>query len=315
VPAFDWPLTIFTLTTQVVLGAFAVLWVTDLLARQLADTREQEHLTSVGVWLLGPLMALGFIASTMHLGQPMYAYRALNNLGTSWLSREILFLSAFFGLGALYAALWWRRREQFTLRATFGAVVGVVGGVGLVSMIALYLVPAMPSWFQVSTPLAFVASALVLGPLLVASVFLVVEAWRARRTPVGRPVADLDQLEPLLTMHLRAMSVTVLAGAVLAATALGLKLSRLGGASLEGEASMALLTVEHRSLLLLRGGLLLAGAAMVVWLLVRLRDRPGVLRMAPLVWVTLGVFAGSELVGRLLFYATAVPMRAPGPFT
>jgi anaerobic dimethyl sulfoxide reductase subunit C len=314
VPAFDWPLTIFTLTTQLVLGAFAVLWVTDLLARQLADIGEQEHLTSVGVWLLGPLMALGFLASTMHLGQPLYAYRALNNLGTSWLSREILFLSAFFGLGALYAALWWRRREQFTLRAAFGAVVGVVGGLGLVSMTALYLVPAMPSWFQPSTPLAFVASALVLGPLLVASVFLAVEAWRARRSPVGRPAADLTQLEPLLTMHLRAMSVTVLAGAVLAATALGLKLYRLGGAALEGEASLALLTVEHRSLLLVRGGLLVVGAALVVLLLVRLRRRPQVLRLAPLVWTTLGVFAGSELVGRLLFYATAVPMRAPGPF-
>lgn len=311
-PAFDWPLTIFTLTTQLVLGAFAVLWVTDLLARQLADVREQEHLTSVGVWLLGPLMALGFLASTMHLGQPLFAYRALNNVATSWLSREILFLSAFFGLGALYAALWWLRREQFTLRAAFGAVVGVIGGVGLVSMIALYLVPAMPSWFQPSTPLAFVASALVLGPLLVASVFLAVEAWRRRR-PV-RAERELVQLEPLLTMHLRAMSVTVLVGAVVAGGALLLKLSRLSGAALEGEASLALLTIEHRWLLLTRGGLLVVGAALVVALLVRLRRRPAVLDLAPLVWSTLGVFAASELVGRLLFYATAVPMRAPGPF-
>jgi anaerobic dimethyl sulfoxide reductase subunit C (anchor subunit) len=310
VPAFDWPLTVFTLTTQLVLGAFAVLWVTDLLARQLADTGEQEHLTSVGVWVLGPLMALGFAASTMHLGQPMFAYRALGNVATSWLSREILFLSAFFGLGALYAALWWRRREQFALRAAFGAVVGVVGGLGLLSMIALYLVPAMPSWYQPSTPVAFVASALVLGPLLVASVFLAVRWWRTRRGAGDRP----DRLEPLLTMHLRAMAVTVLVGVTLTVAATTVLLVRLPGAGLEGQASLALLTVEHRALLGSRLVLLVAGVALLGTLLLRLRTRPPVLRLAPLVWSAAAVFAGSELLGRLLFYASAVPMRAPGPF-
>ncbi|GGI03578.1 dimethyl sulfoxide reductase anchor subunit family protein [Egicoccus halophilus] len=301
-PAFDWPLTVFTLITQLVLGAFAVLWVTDLLARQLADTGEQEELTSVGVWLLGPLMALGFVASTLHLGQPMHAYRALFNLGNSWLSREILFLGGFFALGGLYAALWWRYRDRFPLRATLGAVAGVAGALGLASMTMLYLVPAMPSWYQLSTPLSFVASALVLGPLLVAAVFLTIYA---RRRTAG-------SLEPLLGLHLRAMAVTVLAGALLSAASLLLKLGRLPALGLEGEASLALFTVDHRWLLALRAVGWIVGVALVVVLLQRLRTDRLVYRASPLVWGMLVAFGASELVGRLLFYATAVPLRPPG---
>lgn len=301
-PAFDWPLTLFTLITQAVLGAFAVLWVTDLLARQLADVREQEYLTRVGVWLLGPLMAVGFAAATLHLGQPIYAYRALANVANSWLSREILFLSGFFVLGAGYAALWWKRRELFAMRAAFGAVIGVVGGLGLASMIALYLLPAMPSWYQVSTPLSFVASALILGPLLVATVFVVTSRWQEAR----------ERLEPLLAMHLRYMVVTVVLGAVLAAVALGLLLVRLPALGLEGEASFVLLTREHGWLLAGRVMLLVAGVVLLALLPRRVSRGGSVLAAAPMLYATLGVFVVTELFGRLLFFAAAVPLRPPG---
>lgn len=303
-PAFDWPLTIFTLITQVVLGAFAVLWVTDLLARQLAEPSEQEYLTRVGVWLLGPLMAVGFAVSTLHLGQPVYAFRALSNPQSSWLSREIIFLGGFFALGAVYAALWWRRRDQFTLRAAYGAVVGAIGGLGLLSMISLYLLSAMPTWDRLTTPLAFVASALVLGPLLVAAAFL---ATYRRHDAVER-------LEPLIAMHLRYMAVTVLVGAALAGLAVAITLATQPGLGLEGQAAQTLLVRDYIALFGGRVLLLVGGVALAVVLLRRLSRVESVRMTAPLVWALLGVFAVSELFGRLLFYATAVPVRPPGTF-
>jgi anaerobic dimethyl sulfoxide reductase subunit C len=300
-PAMDWSLTVFTLTTQMVLGAFAVLLFTDLLARQLANAGEQEYLTRVGVWTLGPLMALGFTVSLLHLGQPLYAFRALSNLQTSWLSREIFFLSAFFGLGAIYAALWWRWPQHFAVRSAYGAIVAGAGALGLFSMIALYMIPAMPTWERVSTPLSFTASALILGPLLVAVVFLL----------TYRRHDDAAALEPLLSMHLRSMAGTVIVGAVLASIALALVITTATGP--QGEASLALLLDEHAALLAGRIGLLVLGvalAAAVLWRSLRASSLRG---MRPLVWVLFGVFAGSELLGRLLFYATAVPVRPPGP--
>jgi anaerobic dimethyl sulfoxide reductase subunit C len=303
-PAFDWPLTVFTLITQVVLGAFAVLWVTDLLARQHAQRSEQEYLTRIAVWVLGPLMAVGFAASTLHLGQPIHAYRALANVATSWLSREILFLGGFFAMGAVYAALWWRRRDQFVLRAVWGAVTGVVGALGLASMTMLYMVPAMPTWNRLTTPLAFVGTALILGPLLVGAVFL---ATYRRADAWGR-------LEPLIGLHLRAMAMTVLVGATLALTAAVAGVTTLPGAGLEGRASLALLTGDH--VLLLAGRLALAAvgvglAGVLLWRLRRVEALPSV-RIS--VWVLLGAFVGAELLGRLLFYAAAVPLRPPGVY-
>ena len=303
-PAFDWPLTAFTLITQLVLGAFAVLWVTDQAARHLARPEEQEYLTRVGVWLLGPLMAVGFAVSMLHLGQPMFAFRALSNPATSWLSREILSLGAFFVLGGGYALLWWRWQDKFALRASYGAVVAVVGAVGLVSMVGLYLLPAMPTWNNVATPLAFVASALLLGPVLVAAVFTVT---------YGRH-HDQDALRPLIRQHLGYMAVTVLVGAVLAGAALAIQLAMLPRLGLEGEASLALLTSEHVVLFGGRVAMLLAAVALAA-LVLRQVARSATLQGTPaMVWGLFAVVAASELLGRLLFYASAVPVRPPDAF-
>lgn len=303
-PAFDWPLTLFTLVTQLVLGAFAVLWVTDLFARQLAERRGQEYLTSIGVWLLGPLMAGGFLASLFHLGNPLAAYRALAHLDASWLSREVFFLGLFFAMGAVYAALWWRWREKFALRAAYGAVVAVVGGLGLAAMVAVYLLPAVPAWNGLSTPLGFLASTLLLGPAFVGAVFA---ATYRRHSAAGA-------LEPLIGMHLRFMAVTLLAGAALAGAAVGLTVWGLARGGVEGAASLTLLLDEHG--LLLAGRLVLLGVAvaLAVAVLLRLARRVSVPGVVSLVGWLFGVILATELVGRLLFFATAVPLRPPGQF-
>ncbi|MFA9432224.1 hypothetical protein [Egicoccus sp. AB-alg2] len=109
-------------------------------------------------------------------------------------------------------------------------------------------------------------------------------------------------------------AVTVLAGAGLEAGSLAWKLSRLSSLGLEGEASLALFTVDHRWLLVLRGAGWVLGVVLAVMLLWRLRRGDTLRGTAPMVWSMLLAFGASELVGRLLFYATAVPLRPPGPF-
>lgn len=48
------------------------------------------------------LGGLAMVLTTLHLGQPLRAWRAILNVRTSWLSREILLANAFLGLGALH---------------------------------------------------------------------------------------------------------------------------------------------------------------------------------------------------------------------
>jgi anaerobic dimethyl sulfoxide reductase subunit C len=315
-PYPDWPLTIFTLTTQLVLGAFVVLWITDLLARQLAEPREQEQLTSVGVWLLGPLMAIGLLVSLLHLGHPIFAFRALRHVESSWLSREVISVSAFFGLGAGYAYLWWRHRNLFALRAAYGAFLLMVGGLALASMTALYLVPARPTWYLVSTPLEFVATALLLGPLLVGAVFLTLTRLR--------PNAESNWL---LRFHLRAMAYTTLAGAALVGIAMASKWWLLSGPGAEGQAALILLNGPYRPWIVLRLILFVAGAIGLPLLLLRRLPEPSSLALSTgtsipvvkvnlvsYVWAMLAMVVVSEILGRALFYATAIPIRPPGAF-
>jgi Fe-S-cluster-containing dehydrogenase component len=82
----EWPLVVFTLTLAV-LAAWAGAAV-------------------LGGPALRPLPFLGAGAAAMalagsHLGRPLRAWRAVLNLRRSWLSRELVLVSAFLGLGAL----------------------------------------------------------------------------------------------------------------------------------------------------------------------------------------------------------------------
>ena len=86
----EWSLLAFTLLLPLLAGA------------QLAST-----LTGRAVLPAFAVLALGGLAgglSLLHLGRPLRAWRALSNLGSSWLSREILAFSIFVPLAT--AAAW-----------------------------------------------------------------------------------------------------------------------------------------------------------------------------------------------------------------
>ena len=65
------------------------------LAASVARASARLSIAAIGSLTVGGL-ALG--ASTMHLGRPIHAYRALKMWKRSWLSREVLMFSAFSGM-------------------------------------------------------------------------------------------------------------------------------------------------------------------------------------------------------------------------
>ena len=92
------PLVFMLTLTQLSVGAFCADYLTSIFTgTRLTGFSSQVHaLFALAVGLL----ALG--ASTLHLGRPLYAFRAIIGLRTSWLSREI----AAFGLFSLLAMVW-----------------------------------------------------------------------------------------------------------------------------------------------------------------------------------------------------------------
>ena len=151
-----WPLVFMLVVTQLSVGAFIVLWWLDLLGNGMG-----LYLSAFASLTLAG-MSLG--ASTLHLGRPVYAWRALKGITHSWLSREVLGLSLFAGIASAYAGMLFL---DVPGRAIVGALTALAGIVGVYCSARIYVVPARPAWCSRYTSAEFFASALLLGPLFV----------------------------------------------------------------------------------------------------------------------------------------------------
>jgi anaerobic dimethyl sulfoxide reductase subunit C (anchor subunit) len=108
------------------------------------------------------LTAAGLALAFTHLGRPSGAWRVAANLGSSWLSRECVLLGALAGL--LGADLLLRPLPGTRAMAALAGWLAVpVAALGLVSMAWIYRRTAMPAWRAAHTPVAFLASAAMLG--------------------------------------------------------------------------------------------------------------------------------------------------------
>lgn len=149
-----WTLILMTVFTQMAVGAIASMCASQALARAAI-----ARIPAAGV-VLAALFALG--SSTLHLGRPLYAFRALSMWRRSWLSREVLFFSLFANAAILYAAaLWFYTRGSLAA----GAAATTLGVVAVYASARLYTVAARPMWNSRHTFLEFYLSAALTGPL------------------------------------------------------------------------------------------------------------------------------------------------------
>jgi Fe-S-cluster-containing dehydrogenase component len=118
------PLAVMLVLTQLSVGAF----VAALVGR--AGTLHTHVAIAAGVVALG--------ASTLHLGRPQYAYRAVIGLRHSWLSREVVAFGAFTGLAVLYAA--------GVLPGATGWAAAFFGVFGIVCSVLIYTTTHRASW-------------------------------------------------------------------------------------------------------------------------------------------------------------------------
>ncbi|WP_019615727.1 DmsC/YnfH family molybdoenzyme membrane anchor subunit [Psychromonas ossibalaenae] len=158
----EWPLMMFTVLAQTSVGSFLVLGGI-LLSGQLSLNEETRlHKAMFFLWAL---MGLGFMASTAHLGSPLRAVNALNQLGSSWLSNEIFFGSLFFAAGGFYWLLSILNKGSVQARKGLLAAAMLMGIVFMYAMIKVYLIDTVPTWNNMFTPLGFILTMLLSGLL------------------------------------------------------------------------------------------------------------------------------------------------------
>ncbi|MGC5328019.1 dimethyl sulfoxide reductase anchor subunit family protein [Brevibacillus sp. SYSU BS000544] len=162
----EWALLFFTLMMQAAIGGMCMLW---LFQFKLAKTVSQDVLFAT---MKKPLMTVailslvGMAASTIHLGTPTHAFYTISNLGTSWLSREILFTGMFiFGtLITLYLSL---KNKQ--VPGGLALATALIGLADVFVMSSLYTHTFVNGWNSLNTYGAFYGTTLILGSVLVAS--------------------------------------------------------------------------------------------------------------------------------------------------
>jgi len=253
--------------TQLSVGAFAAIWLL-----QLSGTATRLGVSALTSVLVAAL-ALG--ASTLHLGRPIYAYRALKMWRRSWLSREVLLFSGFSFVAFLYAAALWIRWPgaialgAFTLAAGFG---------GVTASAYIYRVPSRPAWNTPLTLVQFNLTALTLGPLFAAA------------TGAGST---------------RALAVAVASMAGVQFVVLTTKYFNLTSAdTIELRMSAKLLATRFRWHLIARGALLALGAIAL----------PLFTPHRAVVWIAFVLTLTSETIGRYLFFVSAVPKHLAAPY-
>ena len=146
----EWPLLLFTILLQTAAGGFAALC---LMGKTDDKTREA---------LLFSALALAAVCCSLaHLGDMFGAYRALSNVASSWLSREVWLAGGFVVCGVLACA---RARGGRAWPLFFLAA--CVGLLAVYASSAVYSTTPIDKWAQGQPALAFFASTFLLGPAL-----------------------------------------------------------------------------------------------------------------------------------------------------
>lgn len=157
-------LVLFTLSAQTTVGAYSTLAALQAVGGQSAATAA-SWFSAPALLVLCLLMAVGLAAAFFHLGMPLRGYRGLTNLGSSWLSRELLAFSLFGLLVALHTG--WVLFLPASTPPTALVALAALSGIGLVYVMSqAYRLRTVPTWNNSATPLSFFAASFMLGSLL-----------------------------------------------------------------------------------------------------------------------------------------------------
>ena len=270
----EWSLIFFTVLAQTAVGGYLLVS-----SRALAMGHSVEKINSykVPMFALWAIMGIGFIFSTTHLGSPLRAFNAFNQLGTAWLSNEVFFGAAFFAVGGLQWLLSVLKKGGANLQKALMVVAMVLGAIFMYSMVKVYMIDTVPTWFNIYTPISFVMTIVVAGLLL--SQFVFVSA-KDSRFSIDRNIAIL----------------------AIVAIALSL-LATIGKANLIGDIQSSVVKASDLvdglgAYLLIQVALLMLG--LLFWI-VPLVNKSSVSSIT--LSVALILVLASELVGRGLFYS------------
>ncbi len=293
------PLVIFTVVAQMSAGSFVVLGLIHVLGAR-TDPAVMDRVTDPALYAIGPLLALGLVASTLHLGSPMRAANALRHLDSSWLSREILVGIIFAALGGLFAICQWRKWLPARLRQTLAVLTAITGLVLVYCIGRVYSLRTIPAWDTWHTMVRFYTTTFLLGFLAVGAALVFTSEVRSRRG------SEDSASRQLILNVLRGIAVGCL-------VTLGVKFvgaqSYLGGLATNtdpaAQQSLDTIVNTYGGYSIAQACLTVAGVAILGIFVARLSR--GTVSHRVVATVAVSAFAvclAGEVIGRMIFYAS-----------
>lgn len=149
-PSMELPLVAFTVLSQFAIG------IAFLSALRATPDGATPQLSGRRPWLLATgMLAVGIVLSLLHLGHPLEAPRALTNLASSWLAREVLLACLLVVMMALMAS-----------RLGRPGLVWATAAVGLITLLVqglVYSPPGLPALHNAYPFAFFLLTAVTLG--------------------------------------------------------------------------------------------------------------------------------------------------------
>ncbi|MBM4765282.1 DMSO reductase [Bacillus sp. B15-48] len=281
--AKEWPLLIFTLLTQLAVGAYLFFVIIRSFQNKI-DSKVSTKVTKRGMFFVGPVTVLALFFSIFHLGDPFGAYRSLGNIATSWLSREILFAGLFFGLWIVSYLM--ERRGNWNL--IIGWVTSIVGLVSIFSMASIYATTVFPAWTDLNTYLAFYGTTILFGAVVSMMAILI-----SKESSEG------------LTTVLKGIGLVGLAAIIVQLVYMPVFVAGLSSSGTAGLESASLLTGSLAVPTIIRWVLSIVGLVMIGYVFTKSKIQQAGFS---LVYTAFALVIVGEFLGRLVFYTTGIPM-------
>jgi anaerobic dimethyl sulfoxide reductase subunit C (anchor subunit) len=163
----DWSLIFFTLLSQLSVGIIVFLTIICFVNIQQFNSLHSDSLFKTPLTVALLAIAIATVISFFHLGHPAHAFHSVNNLGSSWLSREILGIGMF-GTGVLMLFILNLLKIQNQALLQVLLVYSSAAGITLVYFMSrIYMVPTIPAWHTWYTPFHFYLAAFVVGGMVI----------------------------------------------------------------------------------------------------------------------------------------------------
>ena len=298
----EWALITFTIFAQMATGAMLVLMIVRAYLTSKATTQDADAMLDGPLFIVVPIMGLALLASLLHLNNLINVVKAVPNLDSSWLSREVVFGVLFVVLAVVYTFIQWRKLGSNALRTVIGWITALVGLTQIYSMGMVYMIRTQPAWNTLATPVTFFVSSLLLGGLAVAVAMLISHAQTQKK---DNALAEKQAPQLRQVLQSIALDAVILLGIEFLVMPIYMAyLATQGPTALE---SVTLMVGPYLATLVIRLLLIFVGAGILATYLYRNAGMPG--REKIVATLTYGAFAlvfVAEVMGRVLFYATHV---------